>query len=259
MILGEALEQRPPVADRRVERRLVRIVAELHAIPAPRVREPGLPERPVSPSTASRSIATAPVTWQPGGQRARGTKTPSSTPTASTSTSTAAPCASRDERLVHFVGHRVGDADGDRRQLRPSARTSSAPSTAYSAAWAIFRRARSQPPRPVPRSGIEDSAKMRAAQATTGSQAESTRASRRNGRLGPDIGGRVREPGASPGRSRRCEGRRCPATMPLADAGKAAEQGAPSQKTCRPSNPNPSWKEDSCDGLYLSSHLRRCC
>ena len=59
--------------------------------------------------------------------------------------------------------------------------------------------------------------------------------SRRNGRLGPDIGGRVREPGASPGRSRRCKGRRCPTTMPLADAGKAVEQGAPSQKTCRPS------------------------
>ncbi len=61
------------------------------------------------------------------------------------------------------------------------------------------------------------------------------RASRRNGRLGPDIGGRVREPGASPGRSRRCEGRRCPTTTPLAHAGKAVEQGAPSQKTCRPS------------------------
>jgi iron complex transport system substrate-binding protein len=43
----------------------------------------------------------------------------------------------------------------------------------------------------------------------------------------------VREPGANPGRSRRCEGRRSPATKPLADAGKAAREGAPSQKTCR--------------------------
>ena len=45
----------------------------------------------------------------------------------------------------------------------------------------------------------------------------------------------MREPGASPGRSRRCEGRCSPATTPLALAsgGKAAGEGAPSQKTCR--------------------------
>ncbi len=50
----------------------------------------------------------------------------------------------------------------------------------------------------------------------------------------------VREPGASPGRSRRCKGSCSPATKPLAQAGKAAREGAPSQKTCRaPHNPDP--------------------
>ena len=48
----------------------------------------------------------------------------------------------------------------------------------------------------------------------------------------------MREPGASPGRSRRCKGSCSPATTPLAldDAGKAAGEGAPSQKTCRASH-----------------------
>src|SRR5437764_5541085 len=43
----------------------------------------------------------------------------------------------------------------------------------------------------------------------------------------------VREPGASPGRSRRCEGRRSPAKSHWPRAGKAAAEGTPSQKTCR--------------------------
>ena len=48
----------------------------------------------------------------------------------------------------------------------------------------------------------------------------------------------VREPGANPGRSRRCKGSCSPATTPLAvrRAGKAAGEGAPSQKTCRASH-----------------------
>ena len=47
----------------------------------------------------------------------------------------------------------------------------------------------------------------------------------------------MREPGASPGRSRRCKGSCSPATTPLAsEAGKAAGEGAPSQKTCRASD-----------------------
>ena len=48
----------------------------------------------------------------------------------------------------------------------------------------------------------------------------------------------MREPGASPGRSRRCEGSCSLTEVPLADpqrriAGKAVGEGAPSQKTCR--------------------------
>ena len=43
----------------------------------------------------------------------------------------------------------------------------------------------------------------------------------------------VREPGASPGRSRRCKGRCSSPTSHWPTAGKAAEGGAPSQKTCR--------------------------
>ena len=75
-----------------------------------------------------------------------------------------------------------------------------------------------------------------------------------NGRL-PPARRAVREPGASPGRSRRCEGRRSRAELPLAPrAGKAAPEGAPSQKTClSPANPNPSRKEDSCQGVSLFS------
>ena len=62
----------------------------------------------------------------------------------------------------------------------------------------------------------------------------------------PHNGATVREPGASPGRSRRCEGRRPPpdATGPRAWEGGGG--GAPSQKTCRRRESNPSRKEDSC-------------
>ena len=62
----------------------------------------------------------------------------------------------------------------------------------------------------------------------------------------PAIRSTVREPGANPGRSRRCKGRSSPATKPLAQAGKAAREGAPSQKTCRaPHNRTPRGREDS--------------
>ena len=56
-------------------------------------------------------------------------------------------------------------------------------------------------------------------------------------RLNRSQGSAVREPGASPGRSRRCKGSCSPAEAPLATgrpaAGKAVGEGAPSQKTCR--------------------------
>src|SRR5581483_5011976 len=63
----------------------------------------------------------------------------------------------------------------------------------------------------------------------------------------------VREPGASPGRSRRCKGR-CPSpAVPLARAGKAAQGGAPRQKTCRPPrrSSNPSRKGGFVSKLVL--------
>ncbi len=67
----------------------------------------------------------------------------------------------------------------------------------------------------------------------------------------------MREPGANPGRSRRCKGRRSPATKPLTQVGKAAREGAPSQKTCRaPHNRTPRGREDS--GASFLSSRRRC-
>ena len=92
MILGEPLEQRPPVADGRIERRLVGIVVELHAIAAPRVFEPGAPERLRVPERGVEvdgdrvRHATARRAARPS------TYTPTSTPAASTSTSSTAPC-----------------------------------------------------------------------------------------------------------------------------------------------------------------------
>ncbi len=63
----------------------------------------------------------------------------------------------------------------------------------------------------------------------------------------------MREPGASPGRSRRCEGRSSPADTPLARrAGKAAGGGAPSQKTCR----SPLSLDPLAEGRRRSSHVR---
>jgi hypothetical protein len=46
---------------------------------------------------------------------------------------------------------------------------------AYSVTWAPFLRMVSQVPRPVPRCGIAESAKITAAHATTESQAETAR------------------------------------------------------------------------------------
>src|SRR5580765_3282674 len=58
---------------------------------------------------------------------------------------------------------------------RSTARMSRTASTAYSVMCAHLRRNRSQSPRPVPRLGIEESAKITAAQRTTGNQFVSAR------------------------------------------------------------------------------------
>ena len=236
VVLCEPLEQRPPVADRRVQRRLVGIVVELDAIAAPRVLEPCSPERLGVAERGVEVDGDAAAGHATTRRAARpSTYTPTSTPAASMSTSSDGALPSRDERLMHLVRHGVGDADGHRRQLPAQAR-----GRAARRARRTPRRGRSSAARDPSRRGpCRDRGSTTARRSRRPRRRPAARrrgrVSRRNGRLGPDIGGRVREPGASPGRSRRCEGRRCPTTMPLADAGKAVEQGAPSQKTCRPS------------------------
>jgi hypothetical protein len=81
-----------------------------------------------------------------------------------------------DERLVHLVAHRVERCDRD---------------------------GRSGPPSSVDRLGTDESAKITAAQTTTGSQAPRRR--RRVGTAGLDIGGMV----GSPPHTERGEGTRC--------------------------------------------------
>src|SRR6266545_8330160 len=62
---------------------------------------------------------------------------------------------------------------------------------------------------------------------------------RPDARLARQSGRAVREPGASPGRSRRCEGR-CPAPRSHWPPGReGGGGGAPSQKTCRPPDMEP--------------------
>ena len=112
----------------------------------------------------------------------------------------------------------------------------------------------SQPPRPVPRSGTDERAKIRAAQPTTGAQRRSGDGHR------PMIGSAphrstVREPGASPGRSRRCEGEQPPRKRHWPRGWEGRGGGAPSQKTCRAPPSNPSRKEDSC---FAGSSSSRC-
>ncbi len=91
-------------------------------------------------------------------------------------------------------------------------------------------------PRPVPRLGTDEKAKITRPTRRRAARDAGGMPTREHGRLRPHTRSAVREPGASPGRSRRCEGRRSPATTPLAPrdrAGKAVGEGAPSQKTCR--------------------------
>ena len=150
-------------------------------------------------------------------------------------TSSAAPCRPGHERLVHLVGHGVGDADGHRRQLAAERSEEQRPE------HGVLRGVGDLPQREIPaaeaRAEIGDRGQPEDQTGPDDDRQPGGDDARHDAMLdsAADIGGRVREPGASPGRSRRCEGRSCATTMPLADAGKAVEQGAPSQKTCRPS------------------------
>ena len=71
----------------------------------------------------------------------------------------------------------------------------------------------------------------------------------------------VREPGASPGRSRRCEGRCSSAGSHWPSGREGGGGGSPESEDLPPAaNPNPSRKEDSCfdDSLLLRGVGRRC-
>ena len=80
---------------------------------------------------------------------------------------------------------------------------------------------------------------MTAAQRTTGAHRRSAAECRHvpDGRLGATQRSTVREPGASPGRSRRCEGRRPTRKRHWPQGREGREGGAPSQKTCRAPQP----------------------
>ena len=76
-----------------------------------------------------------------------------------------------------------------------------------------------------------------------------------------DNGRAVREPGANPGRSRRCKGRCPPPDATEQHAREGGGGGAPSQKTCRsPSIPIPSRKEESWPSASFSCRsCSSCC
>ena len=76
-----------------------------------------------------------------------------------------------------------------------------------------------------------------------------------------DNGRTVREPGANPGRSRRCKGRCPPPEATEHHAREGGGGGAPSQKTCRsPSIPIPSRKEESWPSASFSCRsCSSCC
>src|SRR5262249_19512739 len=95
---------------------------------------------------------------------------PHASPTESMPTSTAEPWRPATHAWWNSSARGYTGPSPSESHERPVARTRSAPSTAYSAVWAILRRTRSQPPRPLDRLGIEENAKITAAQTTTGSQ-----------------------------------------------------------------------------------------
>ena len=154
--------------------------------------------------------------------------------------------AARDEVLVDLVRDRVGDARGERRQLpseRPQEQRAEDRELGHVRGLPQHE---SQIPSPEQRLGIEESAKMTAAQTTTGSQTESAREVGIGGhdRVAPRAA--VREPGANPGRSRRCEGS-CSSAETTGLGREGGGGGSPeSEDLPRRRTPNPSRKEDSC-------------
>ena len=141
----------------------------------------------------------------------------------------ATPCRPGTNVLVQLVGRRVRDP-GPRARRAPAARARAAlraPRTRPRARACAAPR--SHAPSPESSDGIDESAKMSAAQTTTGSHlaASDEPVTAANGRLAPHNRRAEREPGASPGRSRRCEGRRSVATTPLACGPGRRRRGEP--------------------------------
>ncbi len=101
------------------------------------------------------------------------------------------------------------------------------------------------------------SSSRRAPRSSRRSARRSATRSRPPDSLPPHIRRAEREAGASPARSRRCKGRRSPSECHWPRAGKAAREGAPSQKTCRPpSVPFPSRKEETSSSILCSTAVR---
>ena len=143
--------------------------------------------------------------------------------------------AAADEVLVDLVRRRVREPNSKRGSSRPSARKSRIAEDRVLGHVRALAEDRVPTPRPVPRLGIDEKREDdrrpeddREPERETREEASSAADDRlaRQGRA-------AREPGAIPGRSRRCEGRRSAPRRHWPRAGKAAREGAPSQKTCR--------------------------
>src|SRR5436190_616393 len=108
----------------------------------------------------------------------------------------------------------------------------------------------SHTPSPLERCGMDENAKITAAHANTGSHTVTTRdlvVTGGDASLRPTNRRAARESGASPERSRRCEGRRSHATCHWPTGWEGGEGGSPeSEDLRRREKPNPSRKEDSC-------------
>ena len=183
---------------------------------------------------------------------------PTATPTASIATSSGRSVPARDEHLVDLVADRVQGAERER-QAGP-ARRADEQRAEDRVLGRVGELAQDEIPAAEPGAEVRDRREGEddAAQTRTGSQFRTIEPAHRPMIGSPRPRSTVREPGASPGRSRRCEGSCSSATKPLAHAGKAAREGAPSQKTCRaPHDPNP-LEEGRIQVLRSFRRPRRC-
>ncbi len=146
-----------------------------------------------------------------------------------------------DEVLVQLVGRRVRDAEPEGRQL-----VARSPQQ-QRAENRVLAGMRDLPQDEIPRAEPGAEVGHRREGEDHGGPEDDRRPQAQSGgrRHTSMIGSRshtrstVREPGASPGRSRRCEGRRPTRKRHWPTGREGREGGAPSQKTCRAPNPEP--------------------